>query len=62
MNPATLMLVLKAIDVLSVALPQLMDTLAHYQSLKDDPNLSETDKKRMVANLEALQLKDWDQL
>lgn len=62
MDPKQMQMILQLIQLSQVLLPQLLAMAQHYGELKDDPNLSETDKAKMVANLQALQLKDWDSL
>lgn len=55
-------MVLKWLQVGQMAFPAMMEVVTHYSQLKDDPALSETDKEKMVANLKALQLADWESL
>lgn len=59
MDPIT---ILKWLSVGQMAFPAILNVVSHYSQLKDDPKLSETDKAKMIENLEALQLRDWDDI
>lgn len=45
-----------------VILPRLLTIVADYDRLKDDPRLHETDREKMVANLQMQELTDWKDL
>ena len=55
-------MILKWLQVGQMAFPAVMNVVTHYAQMKDDPNLSETDKQKMIENLEALKLRDWDEI
>ena len=55
-------LVLKFLSAGQIVFPALVNVVTHYSALKDDPALSETDKAQMIRNLQALQLKSWEEL
>lgn len=45
-----------------IMLPKLVAVAGHYAQLKDDPAIQETDREKMVANLQGMQLADWKDL
>lgn len=45
-----------------VVLPKVAAAVTHYAELKDNPALNETDRQKMVENLQGLELKDWHDL
>lgn len=62
MDEKTLLAITQWMAFAQVMLPKLVDIAAHYAEIKDNPALQETDKEKMAANLQGLQLKDWKDL
>lgn len=62
MDEETLQRVLQGMALGHVLLPRLIDIVAHYAQLQNDPALKETDREKMVANLQGMQLADWKDL
>ena len=45
-----------------IVIPQIINVVTHYKSLSESEELSETDKEKMKANLQALKLPEWDNI
>lgn len=62
MNEKAVQQVLQGMALGQILLPRLIDIVTHYAELQNDPALKETDREKMVANLQSMQLADWKDL